>query len=38
MRAVKAAFASAEGQATAADVATFATGGVDMYFFDDAEV
>jgi len=38
MKAVQAAFASSEGQATAADVATFASGGVDIYFFDDAEV
>jgi uncharacterized protein (TIGR02118 family) len=38
MKAVQNAFASPEAQATADDVATFATGGVDMYFFDDAEV
>jgi uncharacterized protein (TIGR02118 family) len=38
MKAVQAAFASPQGQAAAADVATFATGGVDMYFFGDAEV
>jgi uncharacterized protein (TIGR02118 family) len=38
MAAVLAAFASPEGQATAADVQTFATGGVDMIFFDTAEV
>jgi len=38
MKAVQNAFASPEGQATAADVATFATGGVEMYFFDQGEV
>ena len=38
MAAIQKGFASAEGQATAADVATFATGGVDMIFFDDREV
>ncbi len=38
LAAVKAAFASPEGQATAADVPTFATGGVDMIFFDTREV
>jgi uncharacterized protein (TIGR02118 family) len=38
MAAVQAAFASPEGQATAADVPTFATGGVDMIFFDIREV
>jgi uncharacterized protein (TIGR02118 family) len=38
LKAVQNAFASPEGQAAAADVATFATGGVDMYFFDNAEV
>jgi uncharacterized protein (TIGR02118 family) len=38
IKAVQNAFASPEGQAAAADVATFATGGVDMYFFDHAEV
>src|SRR5450432_4650968 len=32
--AVGRAFASAEGQAAAADVQTFATGGVEMIFFD----
>ena len=36
--AIQAAFASAEGRATAADVPTFATGGVDMLFFDTREV
>ena len=38
MAAIQAAFASPEGKATAADVAIFATGGVDMLFFDDADV
>ena len=38
LAAVKAAFASPEGQATAADVPTFASGGVDMIFFDTSEV
>ena len=38
MAAVQAAFGSAEGQAAAADVATFATGGADLLFFDDSEV
>ena len=38
MKAVQNAFASPEGQAAAADVAEFATGGVEMYFFDSAEV
>jgi uncharacterized protein (TIGR02118 family) len=38
MKAVQNAFASPQGPATAADVTTIATGGVDMYFFDDAEV
>jgi hypothetical protein len=32
------AFASPQGQAAAADVAIFATGGVEMIFFDNAEV
>jgi uncharacterized protein (TIGR02118 family) len=32
--AIQAAFASAEGKATAADVPKFATGGVDMILFD----
>ena len=35
MAAIQAAFASPEGQAAAADVATFATGGVEMMMFDD---
>jgi uncharacterized protein (TIGR02118 family) len=38
LKAIQDAFASTQGQAAAADVAKFATGGVDMYFFDDAEV
>ena len=38
LAAIQAAFASAEGKATAADVQTFATGGVDMIFFDTKEV
>jgi uncharacterized protein (TIGR02118 family) len=36
--AIGAAFASPQGQATAADVATFATGGVEMVFFDNEEI
>jgi uncharacterized protein (TIGR02118 family) len=36
--AIQKAFASPEGQATVADVASFATGGVDMVLFDDREV
>ena len=36
--AVAAAFASPQGQAAAADVAKFATGGAEMVFFDNAEV
>ena len=36
--AVKAAFASAEGKAAAADVGTFATGGADMILYDTKEV
>jgi uncharacterized protein (TIGR02118 family) len=35
---IQAGFASAEGKATAADVPTFATGGVDMILFDTKEV
>jgi len=35
MAAIQAAFASPEGQAAAADVATFATGGAKMMMFDD---
>jgi uncharacterized protein (TIGR02118 family) len=38
MAAIQRAFASPEGQAAAADVQTFATGGVDMYLFDDKQV
>ena len=36
--AIHAAFASPEGQAAAADVQTFATGGVDMLIFETREV
>ena len=36
--AIQKAFASPEGQAAAADVQTFATGGVDMFIFDSREV
>src|SRR5580704_16021290 len=38
MKAVQNAFASPQGQATAADVAKFASGGVEMMFFDSAEI
>ncbi|HWG04520.1 MAG TPA: EthD family reductase [Beijerinckiaceae bacterium] len=38
MAALQNAFASAEGQAAAADVQTFATGGVDMFMFDSRDV
>ena len=38
MAAIAAAFASAEGKATAADVPKFASGGVDMHFSETAEV
>jgi uncharacterized protein (TIGR02118 family) len=38
LAAIQRAFASAEGHAAAADVQTFATGGVDMYLFDSREV
>lgn len=38
MAAIQKAFASAEGQAAAADVQTFATGGADMYLFENREV
>ncbi len=38
MAAIQRAFASPEGHAAAADVQTFATGGVDMYLFDDKQV
>ncbi len=36
--AIQAAFGSAEGKATAADVPTFASGGVDMIMYDTKEV
>jgi uncharacterized protein (TIGR02118 family) len=35
---IQAAFASPEGQATAGDLANFADGGVDLIFFDEADV
>lgn len=38
MAAIQAAFASPEGQAAAADVPTFATGGADMMMFETKEV
>ena len=38
MAAVQKAFGSAEGQAAVADVGTFATGGVDIYMFDNRDV
>jgi uncharacterized protein (TIGR02118 family) len=38
LAAIQRAFASAEGQAAAADVQTFATGGVEIFLFDDKEV
>jgi uncharacterized protein (TIGR02118 family) len=38
MKAVQDAFASPQGLAAAADVAKFATGGVEMMFFDNVEV
>jgi uncharacterized protein (TIGR02118 family) len=38
MAAIQSAFASPDGQAAAADVQTFATGGVDMLMFDDRTV
>ena len=38
LAAIQAAFGSPEGQAAAADVQTFATGGVDMYMFDTRTV
>src|ERR1700722_19838159 len=38
MAAIQNAFASAEGLAAAADVQTFATGGADMYLFENREV
>jgi uncharacterized protein (TIGR02118 family) len=36
--AIQKAFASAEGQAAATDVQSFATGGVDIFMFDSREV
>lgn len=38
LAAIQRAFATAEGQAAAADVRGFATGGVDMLLFDSREV
>jgi uncharacterized protein (TIGR02118 family) len=38
LAAIQTAFASKEGQAAAADVQIFATGGVDMYLFDSREI
>jgi uncharacterized protein (TIGR02118 family) len=38
LAAIQAGVASAEGQAAAADVRTFATGGADMILFDTSEV
>ena len=38
MAAIHAALASPEGQATAADLANFATAGVDLYFADTREI
>jgi uncharacterized protein (TIGR02118 family) len=38
MAAVQRAFASPEGQAAVADVGKFATGGVDIFMFDQREV
>jgi uncharacterized protein (TIGR02118 family) len=38
MAAIEKAFASAEGQAAAADLPNFASGGADLYFFDTREV
>jgi uncharacterized protein (TIGR02118 family) len=37
MPAIQQAFASAEGQAAVADVQTFATGGVDIFMFDNKD-
>jgi uncharacterized protein (TIGR02118 family) len=36
--AIQAAFASPEGQAAAADLQNFATGGAELFFFDTREV
>jgi len=38
MAAVQKAFASTEGQAAAADVQNFATGGADLYMFDTRQL
>ena len=38
LAAVGVAFASPEGKAAAADVGTFASGGVDMYIFENGDV
>jgi uncharacterized protein (TIGR02118 family) len=38
MAAIGAAFGSAEGRATAADVSKFASGGADIVFFDTSDV
>ena len=38
MAAIQAAFASPEGQATAADLQNFASGGADMLLFDSREI
>lgn len=38
LAAVQQAFASPEGQAAGADVANFATGGVELIMFDDQQV
>ena len=38
LAAIQAAFASAEGRATAADLPNFASGGADMILFDTSEV
>jgi len=38
MEAIGAALASPEGQATAADLGNFATGGVDLLFFDTRKI
>jgi uncharacterized protein (TIGR02118 family) len=38
LQAIQNAFASPQGQAAAADVATFASGGADMLFFDSVEI
>jgi len=38
LAAIQRAFVSAEGQAAAADVQIFATGGADMFLFDCSEV